>query len=95
MKGESNYKAVVYEDLCNHTYETVQYSFAFAGLNVTPQMVEFIGSSQSGKAGREQYYKVVRDSKAAAQKWREELNEDQIEKILNLVSDSLPGKLFI
>jgi len=95
MSGAPNYKMVVYEDLCNHTSEAVEDLFAFAGLEVTRQTVEFIRSSQSGIAGEEQYYKVVRDSRAAAQKWRGELKKDQIEKILSLVSDSLPGKLFV
>ena len=95
MHLNGNYKVVIYEHLCHKPIEIVEDLFAFSGLEITKQTVEFILSSQSGKHGQEQYYRVIRDSKVAVDRWKNELSARQVYEIENLVRESLPGKLFL
>lgn len=95
MASNPNYRAVVYEDLCKSPEETAMELFAFCGLEWDKQTADFISLSTEYKGSdNERYFQVVRDPLKAANKWRKELSADQIKAILEVVSDSQPGRLF-
>ena len=94
MEGSSNYRQVVYEDLCNDPDAVVEELFEFLGLEVSEQTRTFIQQSSGGKAGETRYFDVKRDSAKAATSWMKELNESQIDSIRRVVSSSTVGRLY-
>lgn len=77
IAGQSNAHVVIYEDLCTHPVEQTRTILAFAGLSWDRQTETFLTHStrHDGPAG---YYAVVRNSIAAAERWRTEMApEDQ------------------
>jgi hypothetical protein len=69
ISGLSNAKVVVYEDLCAKPQAQAWAILAFAGLQLHSQTEAFLTRSTrfDGAAG---YYDVVRNSVAAAERWR-------------------------
>ena len=91
-KNSGRCAVVRYEDVCNDPVKQMQKHFAFAGLDWSLQTESFIEKS-TGRSD-DAYYSVFKDSKLAAVKWRQELAPDVIERILNVVSGTVPGSLF-
>ena len=60
-------------------------------MNLAPEP----GSPTSTYHGSERYFQVVRDSKRAADKWREQLSEDQVRAILEVAARTKPGQMFV
>jgi hypothetical protein len=69
IEGQNNARVVVYEDLCANPATGARAILTFAGLPWHAQTEEFLRRSTSydGQAG---YYAVVRNSIAAADRWR-------------------------
>ena len=69
VSGQSNALIVVYEKLCATPAAEVQAILAFAGLTWQGQTEAFLARS-TGYDGAAGYYAVVRNSIAAAERWR-------------------------
>jgi hypothetical protein len=69
VSGQSNARVVVYEELCTRPVAEAEAILAFAGLTWHGQTEAFLARSTDydGAAG---YYAVVRNSIAAAERWR-------------------------
>ncbi|WJW75345.1 sulfotransferase [Thiohalobacter sp. IOR34] len=82
-----------YEDLCRVPREGFRRLFDFCGLAWSPQTERFIAAST--EAGHQAaYYAVVKDPLRAANRWREELDEGQIEAIRSLVRQHPVGRAY-
>lgn len=87
LEGLANARVVVYEDLCASPASQVQSLFAFAGLPWHAQTAAFLDRSTTydGQAG---YYAVVRNSIAAADRWRTAMPPADQEAVRAVVRDS-------
>lgn len=88
-----NVHILKYEDLCASPAEHSRNLFEFLGLDWHPQCDDFLSESSSHDDASG-YYSITRDSRQEIEKWRGQLSPDQIQKILDVVSDSQPGRLF-
>jgi hypothetical protein len=79
--------AVKYIDLAERPEATARMLFQFCGLDWRPQITRFLAASTKA-TGREGYYRLVRDPLQAATKWRHELPQDDIRRILNIAKNS-------
>lgn len=95
MSGNPQYKLVRYEDLCAEPHEVLGELFVHADISMTDQVSGFLQRSQTGDGKKEKYFQVVRDTKKASTKWLEELDSNQVNRIMDFVGDSLPGKLYL
>lgn len=82
-----NARVVVYETLCENPAAEARDLFAFAGLPWHPQTAAFLDRSTThgGPAG---YYAVVRDSIAAAERWRTSMIPQDQDAVRAVVRDS-------
>jgi len=95
MAKNPNYRVVVYEDLCRSPADTARELFEFCDLEWDEQTQHFISRSTNYQGGgNERYFQVVRDPLKAAFKWRNELDDKQVNSILEVVSGSAPGRLY-
>jgi hypothetical protein len=87
IEGQSNARVVVYEDLCANPPVEARAILAFAGLSWHAQTETFLRRSTSydGPAG---YYAVVRNSIAAADRWRTSMARQDQEAVLAAVRGS-------
>jgi hypothetical protein len=69
VSGQSNARVVVYEQLCTGPAAEAQAILAFAGLTWHGQTEAFLARS-TGYDGAAGYYAIVRNSVAAAERWR-------------------------
>jgi len=69
MAGRANARVVIYEELCARPTEEIGRLLTFVGLDSAPQLKTFLGRSahHDGESG---YYAVVRNSIAAAERWK-------------------------
>jgi LPS sulfotransferase NodH len=88
IAGLSNARVIVYEDLCADPVGRARSIFAFAGLPWHVQTERFLARStrHDGKAG---YYAVVRNSLAAAERWRATLSGEDQDAVRAVVRDSV------
>jgi len=89
----TNCTVIKYEDVCGTPIPTARRLFEFAGLPWAAQTDEFIRASTS----RDQsgYYSVFKDPLRAANRWREELSEDQVRQIEAVAAQTAPGRLYV
>lgn len=92
-RDSSRIKVLRYEDLCEAPIETSRELFEFCGLSWNSQTERFLGQSTSGEQDA-RYFSVVRDTAAAANRWRTEMLPEDIATVERIVKDSEPGKLF-
>jgi hypothetical protein len=69
MAEQANARVVVYEDLCAKPIDEARSVLAFAGLPWNAQTETFLATSTSYN-GKAAYYAVLRNSVAAAERWR-------------------------
>ena len=81
-----------YEDLCAQPLEVSQRLFEWAELSWNDQTEAFIKESTSNED--DGYYSVFKNPLSSAQRWREELSEKDVERILAVAQGSLPGRLY-
>jgi hypothetical protein len=86
-------KVLRYEDLCEAPIERSRELFDFCGLSWNSQTERFLGQSTSGEQDA-RYFSVVRDTAAAANRWRTEMLPEDIATIERIVKGSVPGRLF-
>jgi Sulfotransferase family len=84
IADRSNARVVIYEDLCASPMDQARTILTFAGLHWTAQTETFLARSTSyGRAAG--YYAVLRNSIAAADRWRSELaprDQDAVRKVV-------------
>jgi hypothetical protein len=93
IDGLGNCMVLRYEDLCEHPEKVAREMFAFAGLAWSEQTEGFL--SVSTRSEDTSYYSVVKDPKHSAHKWREQLPLQASQSILETVSASAAGRLFL
>jgi hypothetical protein len=93
VEGRANVLVLRYEDLCTDPLGVAQRMFEFAELSWSESTARFLDVS-STYSGSERYFQVVRNSRRAAEKWREQLKDAQIAQILDVASQTLPGRLY-
>ena len=89
----SNVRVLKYEDLCASPDETARGLLEFLGLDWHPQVGSFLSESTSSNASTN-YYSIIRDTRKEIEKWKRQLDTDQIRMILDIATDSRPGQLF-
>jgi hypothetical protein len=87
IADRSNARVIVYEDLCARPIEATKALLSFAGLSWHAQTETFLAHSTShdGAAG---YYAVLRNSIAAAERWRTSMAPADQEAVRSVVSQS-------
>jgi hypothetical protein len=87
IEGQSNARVVVYEALCADPVMEARAIIEFAGLSWHAQTATFLARSTNynGQAG---YYAVVRNSIAAADRWRTSLTQEHQAAVRAVVRDS-------
>ncbi|VAW03899.1 hypothetical protein MNBD_ALPHA01-315 [hydrothermal vent metagenome] len=95
IEGQENCFVLLYEYLCNNPVEMSRRLLDFCNLDYTDQTDVFIKSSLNYSGGEEKYFQTVRDPKIAAEKWKQELTPEQIEKIKGIVSKTRSGDKFL
>lgn len=94
MKGKDNYKLVVYEEHCLNPIEVTRELFSFSALQWDLQSEEFIRLCQQADDGEKSYFQVIRNPAKAVSRWKDELDESQISRVVDFVSDSAPWRIF-
>lgn len=90
--GCENVIAVRYEDVCERPLEEVKRLFEHCRLESMPSVEEFIASSTASE--RKEYYSVFKDPKIAAWKWRQELPEVEVKRIMDVVNRFQAGRFY-
>ena len=94
LDGADGVRLLRYEDLCERPIEISRDLFAFAGIGMSAETERFLHQSISYE-GKERYFQVFRNPLRSANKWRDELSEDEVGRILAIVEQSRPGRLFV
>jgi len=88
--GESGrYLRVCYEDVCRDPLAGVQSMFEFAGLDMTDQTRNFIAESTGST--QSDYYSVYKSPLKAAWRWREELDDQTVARVMAIAGRSVLG----
>ncbi|MBL4801555.1 MAG: sulfotransferase [Emcibacter sp.] len=95
IEGQDNCMFFLYEDLCDEPIVVSRKLFDFCNLDYNDQTDTFLKSSMNYSGGNEKYFQTVRNPKTAAEKWKQELTAEQIEKIKNIVSGTKAGDNFL
>jgi len=84
LRGLDRVKVLKYQDLCEHPMEQARTLLAFAGLAWNSQTETFLHRSTT-YTGPNRYYAVFRDTAAALYRWRQELSEEDQQRINQVV----------
>jgi len=84
LGGLERVKVLKYQDLCEHPLEQARALLAFAGLPWDSQTEAFLQRSTT-YAGPDRYYAVFRNTASAVDRWRQELSEDDQQRINQVV----------
>ena len=92
IAGLQNCRHVLYEDVCRKPREEARGLLEFAGLSWSEQTGAFIGESTAREST--EYYSVYKDPLQSAYKWKNELAPEQIDRVLAIVRNTRPGRLY-
>jgi len=81
-----------YEDLCRNPISIIKSTYEFVGLNYDAQTDAFLKASVRHQD--DAYYSVYKDPLTAANRWKDELEEIQVQKILDISQLVSSGRLF-
>lgn len=76
-----------YDALCADAERLGGKMLRAAGLELSPQVDEFVRASTGG-SGRSSYYSVYRNAGEAAERWRQVLSVEQADRIMTVVKNS-------
>jgi hypothetical protein len=93
LQGNKNYKLVVYEDLCLDPVTVTRELFSFSGLNWNAQSEKFIQDCLNADNGGKGYFQIIRNPAKAASRWKDELDRNQVSRVIDFVSDSAPWRI--
>ena len=91
-KGSGRNMLVRYEDLCTQPVAVAKRLFRHASLPWNQQTEKFL--KQSTRRDESGYYGVYKKPSVAAERWKNELGKNQIEKIIKIAQQSIPGKKY-
>ena len=94
LEGRANTRIVRYEDLCADPIAMARDLFALAGLSWDRQTEAFLAESTSSSKPGGDIFSLYRDTKVEIDKWRRQMPAEQIERIMAIVADSRPGRLY-
>lgn len=92
VAGLSNCSSVSYEDLCRDPITQAGKLFAFSGLKWNEQTETFI--RQSTASNNASYYSIFKDPQKSANQWKTDLTAGDIERVLAVIRDTAPGRLY-
>jgi len=84
LGGLDRVTVLKYQDLCEHPLEQARRLLAFAGLPWNDQTEGFLRRSTT-YTGPDRYYAVFRNTAASLYRWRQELTEDDQQRIYDVV----------
>jgi len=94
LSGDTRAQLIIYDELCNDPHRVTRGIFENCGLEYAPQTQAFIEKSIGSTDSSPGYFQLVRNPSIAANRWKEELDEDQKERVRQIVEDSMPGRFF-
>ena len=89
-----NYHLIVYEDLCTDPVQETTRLFKEVDLEIGDQTLAFLNRSLTSHSGDAAYFDVIRNPSEAANRWRNQLPTDVVERVKAQVGKTAPGKLF-
>lgn len=89
-----NVRTVIYDDVAANPIDETRALFDWAGLDWSHSTERFLGGNLSANGNANGFYSVDRNPAASANAWRQRLSPAVIDRIHDIVSDSLPGKHF-
>jgi hypothetical protein len=92
VAGQSNCSYICYEDLCRDPIPQASKLFEFSGLDWNQQTEAFIHHSTG--SNNNSYYSLFKDPQKSANKWKTELSSSDIERVLAVIEDTEPGRLY-
>jgi hypothetical protein len=95
MAGDRRYAMVRYEDLCANPRRVMRQLFDFAALSWSGQTERFIASLERRQDRRVAYHGVMRSPTAAVDRWRSQLDHEQIGRIVGIAAYSIMAKLIL
>jgi hypothetical protein len=87
-----NCRHVLYENICKQPYDESRALFDFTGLQWNEQTTSFI--RQSTTSNDPAYYSIFKDPLESAYRWKSELTKQDIERIVAIVRNTKPGRLY-
>jgi len=94
LSGNPRVRIVRYRDLCAEPAKIARDLLVFSGLSWEPQTADFIERS-THYSGPDRYYKVMKNSVAALNRWRTELSLDDQRRILVIANQVPAGGMFL
>ncbi len=92
-RGMKNCMLSLYEDFCDDPEGSARRLFEFCGLDWHPQVAGFLQNSTASE--NSSYYSVFKDPKKSANKWQNELSDQEISAIMKIASTSEVGRLYL
>jgi len=92
LQAEAGATVCVYEKLCADPLGESQRLLVHCGLPQDKQTESFLDASTHGQ--QSSYYSVFKNPLSAAERWREELDEESIRLIMAVAGGSPPGQLY-
>ncbi|RMD90844.1 MAG: sulfotransferase [Alphaproteobacteria bacterium] len=92
--ADARVRVLRYEDMAREPMAQAREMLRWCGLPWTPASEAFLEQSSHGPAAGVRYHGVMRDSRAAAERWREELSESEVARIHDIVHDSRAGRFY-
>lgn len=88
-----NCMAIRYEDICHNPLAMFRALFDFCGLSWHAQTEKFVAASTARNVDR--YYSIVKNPIEAAQKWRKQMDPEDIERVMTVISRTEIGQLYL
>jgi len=92
-EGLKRCTVVRYEDICQEPLEQSRKLFEFTELPWHVQTENFIAQSTNNE--KSTYYSIIKNPIHSANKWKNELSLDNIDRILRITEISKPGKYYL
>lgn len=93
IRGLTNTITIRYEDICADPLGRARALFDFAQLEWHDQVEAFINRSTTNH--RDDFYSVYRDPLIAATRWRDDMESDDVTRMLAIVGKSTAGQLYL
>lgn len=87
VRGLSNVRTVLYEDLTSQPEQVVRDLFSFSGLSWDQQTADFLRTSANAESDSG-YYNVVKNASQTAQRWRSEMSEEDSRAVVAVARQS-------
>lgn len=85
---------VNYDQMCADPKSAVKTMYRHAGIELSAEVSDFLDRSTTPTASEPEYFDLFRDPLAAANRWREQLSNEQVARIRTITEGTLPGAMF-